>query len=227
MFDLNLYDVQNLYIKNAWPTLLLNLVGIFVVIPMNSPLGGFMKIQILTAFSVFALLIVFQNCGKVDFKYTGRSLAAAESIPVTTMDTGVVNNPPSGGSESGSPGNSGSNSGNSGNSNSGGSVSGSSDGSGLVECELGGSNSKIILANNFAVGSNAQPTRICMSENACLKLINSYAQVRNCSLSLGGASSAKCSSDCTQVFPGSQGTCKNAQALSDQDVTNLLINMSI
>jgi hypothetical protein len=182
-----------------------------------------MKTQLLTMFSLLALLITFQNCGKVDFKYSGATLKASD--PVTSMG-GLDNNPIT--SESGSPvinnppvvSNGPSNPPS-------GSGSESFSDSSLVECELGGSNAKIILSGSMVVGSNAKDTRICMSENACLNLVNSFAQVRNCSLSQGAPLSDNISASCTQVFPGSQGTCKNAQVLSDDDVSKLLLNMSI
>ncbi len=96
-----------------------------------------------------------------------------------------------------------------------------------VECEIGWPNNKVSLSSDLQSGSsNGQSTRICMSENACLNIINTYAEARNCQLSLGSPTS-NMQTACTKVFPGSEGTCKNAQPLTDDDVTNLLNKMSV
>ncbi|MFM6929301.1 MAG: hypothetical protein ACKOX6_12615 [Bdellovibrio sp.] len=96
----------------------------------------------------------------------------------------------------------------------------------LVECELNGAKDKIVLSTNVATGSNAQVSRICMSENACLNLINEYAVSHDCSLSSGAATSPSSNGvQCTKVFPGSKGTCKNAKALSDAEISGLLIKL--
>ncbi|MGE5087241.1 MAG: hypothetical protein ACM3MG_13125 [Bacillota bacterium] len=96
----------------------------------------------------------------------------------------------------------------------------------LVECELSGSKSKVVLGTGIAIGSNAQTSRICMSENACLNLINEYAVSHDCSLTPGAATSPSSNGvQCSAVFPGSKGTCKNAKILSDADVSALLTKL--
>lgn len=94
----------------------------------------------------------------------------------------------------------------------------------LVECDMGRANSKIIL-NSFlkASPSNSSATRVCMSENACLKIINEFAAKRDCSLS--NSASAPSGKQCTDIFPGSRGTCKNAAKISDAQVADILKSM--
>jgi hypothetical protein len=97
----------------------------------------------------------------------------------------------------------------------------------IVECDLKRPNSKVIYSSSsLGVGSNAKASRACMSEKACLSLINDYASVRNCSLLPGAPSTAKSASQCTAIFPGSKGTCKNAKVLTDAEVTDLLTKMA-
>ncbi|WP_413291260.1 hypothetical protein [Bdellovibrio sp. HCB337] len=94
----------------------------------------------------------------------------------------------------------------------------------LVECDMGRPNTKVILnAMLKASHSNASATRVCMSENACLKVINAFAAKRDCSLSkpVSGDSGEQC----TQIFPGSKGTCKNAAKISDAEVAEILKKM--
>lgn len=99
--------------------------------------------------------------------------------------------------------------------------------SSLVECELGHPNKKVVFGTNFAPGSNASSTRVCMSEDSCLKVLNAYAAVRDCSLNLGPASStASPNSQCTKIFPGSKGTCHNAKLMSDEEIANILEAMA-
>jgi hypothetical protein len=97
-------------------------------------------------------------------------------------------------------------------------------GNGFVECDLKRPSSKIIFSDTLSVGSNAKATRVCMSENACLNLINAYASARNCTMAAGAASS-EAKGQCTAIFPGSRGTCKKAQTLSDAQVGELLEKM--
>lgn len=96
----------------------------------------------------------------------------------------------------------------------------------LVECELSSPNSKIVLSTDLKIGSNEVSTRLCMSVNACLSLVNAYAAARNCEISAGAANVSAAQATCTEIFPGSQGTCKNARVISDEEVTNLLTNMA-
>lgn len=92
----------------------------------------------------------------------------------------------------------------------------------IVECELLSSNNKIVLSTYFATGSNAILSRVCMSEKSCLKVINSYASQRNCKLQGAVESEASTENQCTRIFPGSHGTCKNAKVISDEEVLSLL-----
>ncbi len=100
-------------------------------------------------------------------------------------------------------------------------------GSGFVECELISPNTKVILADQMSGSpSNSSSTRICMSEYACLNLVNDYAVTHDCSLAAGAATSPSSNGvQCTKIFPGSKGTCKNAKALSDSDVSALLAKL--
>lgn len=96
----------------------------------------------------------------------------------------------------------------------------------LVECEFSSSKNKVVLSDSVTIGSNAQTSRICMSENACLNLVNEYAVSHDCSLAPGAATSPSSNGvQCTKVFPGSKGTCKNAKVLSDADVSALLVKL--
>lgn len=97
----------------------------------------------------------------------------------------------------------------------------------FIECELGSANNKIILSSNLVLGSNAQATRLCMSENACLNLVNAYASARNCAISTGAPAQVALnrSNACTAIFPGSKGTCKNANVISDDQVVKILSAM--
>lgn len=93
--------------------------------------------------------------------------------------------------------------------------------SGAVECDLKAPNTKIILSKTLEGASNASCSRVCMSEHACLQLINSYASARSCTLAAGPAQSSA-SGQCTAIFPGSKGTCKHAKILTDSEVLTLL-----
>ena len=98
----------------------------------------------------------------------------------------------------------------------------------LVECSLGeGCHSvKIVLAASLVTGANHSSSRLCMSKNACLKIINAYAQARNCSLSAGKPTTLGSKKQCVSAFPGSSGSCRNAQVISDAQVEDLLTKMS-
>src|SRR5437868_6849241 len=152
---------------------------------------------------IFALtLIGFQNCSKTNFV----SDTSASSQKVDGSVSGGVPNSESGDGPTAPVAD--------------GSVSADA---GLVECQLGSPNAKIILNSDFETGSNASATRICMSKNACLSIFNAYAAARSCSLSSGAATaSAPAGTQCTQVFPGSKGTCHNAKALTDTQVKDML-----
>lgn len=95
----------------------------------------------------------------------------------------------------------------------------------VVECEIISSKQKIILSEVLQIGSNASASRVCMSENACLQLINAYSAKRDCSLSAGPSSLASSESQCTRIFPGSKGTCRNATVISDEKVAQILESM--
>ena len=97
----------------------------------------------------------------------------------------------------------------------------------LVECEIMGANAKVVLnkAKMLEIGSNKSETRVCMTENACLKMVNSYAASRDGALTLGAGKSIS-QSQVAKIFPGSKGTCKNAIALTDASVSKILAAMS-
>lgn len=93
----------------------------------------------------------------------------------------------------------------------------------LVECQMLHPNKKIILAPEFEVSpSNKSATRVCMSRHACLELINAYAVKHDCSLATGAGQEAASDLQCTEIFPGSKGTCHNATILSDDQVSGIL-----
>lgn len=96
----------------------------------------------------------------------------------------------------------------------------------LIECEIMGANAKVVLGKSklLEIGSNASATRVCMTENACLKMVNSYAAGHGGSLALGEAKAAN-ESQVAKIFPGSKGTCKNALPLTDATVQKLLAAM--
>lgn len=98
----------------------------------------------------------------------------------------------------------------------------------IVECMIGHPNVKVTLTtSSFVPGSNAVETRVCMSRNACLNIVNEYAAVRGCSLSKGGPTTPGLAGDqCTGIFPGSKGTCKNAKFLNDGAISTLLTEMA-
>lgn len=96
----------------------------------------------------------------------------------------------------------------------------------LVECELGSASSKIIMDQVFKIGSNKSSSRVCMSQKACLEIINAYAGPRNCTLTPGDESGPLTGASCTKVFPGSKGTCKNAMIMTDAQVTAVLQEMA-
>ncbi|WP_413578138.1 hypothetical protein ACLVWU_06305 [Bdellovibrio sp. HCB290] len=99
---------------------------------------------------------------------------------------------------------------------------------GLVECEINHPNAKVTLMESLMPGSNAQASRICMSEHACLEVINEYAVQHDCSLNPGPATSPSSNGiQCTKIFPGSKGTCHNAQVLSDKQVADLLAKLAV
>ena len=197
-----------------------------------------LRLRLLTlTISSFALMMAFQNCGaKFDFSSSvaGAALVTtanptgdgnpAELPPATpesgdpTMGAGGPSKPPKGPASGGKP---------EGECNSPGTEE--SIAANLVECELGSSKNKIILSTSLVVGSNAQVTRLCMSENACLKLVNAYAEARNCSISTGAPMNSAMNSaagSCTAIFPGSKGTCKNANVISDDQIVKILSAMS-
>lgn len=97
----------------------------------------------------------------------------------------------------------------------------------LVECQLGSPNAKIVLNEDFKIGSNNSATRICMSKKSCLETFNAYAAARNCTLASGAPTTqAPQGTQCTQIFPGSKGTCHNAKVLQDAEVEAMLTEMA-
>jgi hypothetical protein len=179
--------------------------------------GGPQVKQITKAFLVISLTVLifgYQNCSRTQFNQGSvdtPSLKLASDVGIDPTSVSVAEQPAS--ADDGAKNCESSNA--------------SLDNSGLVECEIMSANSKIILSisNTLASGSNAAVSRICMSENACLKLINSYAASRSCKLAPGKPVSDS-QTQCAKIFPGSKGTCKNARALSDSDIQNLLNKMA-
>jgi len=102
------------------------------------------------------------------------------------------------------------------------------DTSGLVECQMLHPNKKVVLNYDLLVQpGNSSTVRVCMSENACLKLINEFAIKHSCSLEASAPSSAAdAQRQCTEIFPGSKGTCHNATVVSDAQVSELLKKLS-
>ena len=83
-------------------------------------------------------------------------------------------------------------------------------------------NRKIVLGSEFEMSpSNASSHRVCMTRHACLSLINAYAERHECSLAPGLGQDAE-PTQCTEVFPGTKGTCHNATVLSDEQVSEQL-----
>ncbi|WP_413288098.1 hypothetical protein [Bdellovibrio sp. HCB337] len=92
----------------------------------------------------------------------------------------------------------------------------------LVECQMLHPNKKVVLGSEFEVSpSNSSSHRVCMSRHACLDLINAYAIRHECSLAPGAGQDAN-QVQCTEIFPGSKGTCHNATILSDDQVSEIL-----
>ncbi len=176
-----------------------------------------MKKQYLVTFvGAGILLFGFQNCGaQFQFKDSGNAVAADENTnhvftvsqdpPNSPLATNLTNSQTHSETQ--------------------GSNTKSADENDLIECELGAPNMKITFSQDLEVGSNAAQSRVCMSEHACLNIINAYAAARDCQMSLGPATKAS-HRDCTEVFPGSKGTCHNAQSVSDDQVIDLLNKMA-
>ncbi|MBS1970798.1 MAG: hypothetical protein JSU04_10845 [Bdellovibrionales bacterium] len=99
--------------------------------------------------------------------------------------------------------------------------------SGLVECQMLHPNKKVVLSYElFVQHGNSTSVRVCMSENACLKLINAFAVQHSCSLDASAPmAQADAGRQCTEIFPGSKGTCHNASIVTDAQVSELLKKM--
>ncbi len=188
--------------------------------------------KLIAVIAGFGLVVLFQNCAQTEFspsetgginKLVAEGDEANGTIAQTDSPSPAPAPAPSPAPPSG-PGNSGNN-GNNPPSDSEGAPGGPL--TGLVECQVEHPNWKVIQGPSrvLADHSNSSRTRICMSENACLKLINSYAVARGCSLQTGAATSAGATGQCTEIFPGSKGTCHNAAVLSDDAVAKLLTAM--
>lgn len=103
-----------------------------------------------------------------------------------------------------------------------------SDKSDLVECQMLHPNKKVVLSYDLIVQhGNSSSVRVCMSTNACLKLINEFAVQHSCSLDASAPlAQADAQRQCSEIFPGSKGTCHNAAVLSDEQVSELLKKLS-
>jgi hypothetical protein len=159
---------------------------------------------------ISSALVLFQSCGAVQFQSAGSQLAAANTGGGTPAGGGgnlPPNTKPSP-TPSAKP-----------------SMCGGDD-STVVECGLGEACMKVVLTGKLlGEPSNSSSSRVCMSKNACLNLINAYAVTHTCTLDAGAATTPKGSGQCTQVFPGSEGTCNNATVLSDAQVNALLATL--
>jgi hypothetical protein len=98
----------------------------------------------------------------------------------------------------------------------------------IVQCVLGGPSTKITSDSERVLGKrgNGSKSRVCMTANACLGMINAYAVARGCTLSTGAATTPGASGQCTSWFVGSKGTCHNAQIVSDETIGELLEGMA-
>ncbi|MNT06457.1 hypothetical protein D3C72_1411230 [compost metagenome] len=161
------------------------------------------KTAFVLAFSTLTI-IAFQNCSKVNFSEDQNSAIFKTSSDDSVVDPGVSEVPPAEQIPEDSV------------------EEDDVDYDSLVECELISPKQKIIFDQVLSEGSNKSATRVCMSENACLKVINSYAAKRDCKLSLGASSLQDSESQCTRIFPGSKGTCRNAGVVSDEKVAEVL-----
>ena len=190
--------------------------------------------SIIAVVAMGTLIFGFQNCSKVapsEVEFSQASLQTAAIPTGAGDDSAIVDDStpspspsPSSSPSNGHASNGGKDQGHSCNGKDDSSIDQSADQ--LVECELNSSSDKVVLAESIAIGSNAQLNRICMSENACLNLVNEYAVSHDCSLTPGAATSPSSNGvQCTKVFPGSKGTCKNAKVLSDADVSALLAKL--
>jgi hypothetical protein len=156
------------------------------------------------------MILFFQNCGQVAFSPGTATLLATNSVPGPIGGPGgsgdgppIVANPP-GSSTPPAVGD---------------------DSEAFVECDLDSPSNKIILGLKVS-NSNSVNTRVCMSSNACLVLINAYVEARGGNLVVGAPTTPSAQANFTQVFPGSAGTCKNAQIIQDSDVANILADMA-
>lgn len=186
-----------------------------------------MKFQRLSFFftsASFLLLVVFgyQNCSRAHFTSDLEgAVLKAEALPPDGSqqgDDGVVGGDPVSGDDGSSPTCEAPPKGN------GKKDVASSSKSDLVECQMLHPNKKVILSYELLVQhGNSSSVRVCMSTNACLKLINAFAVQHSCSLDASApAAQADSQRQCTEIFPGSKGTCNNATVLSDAQVSELL-----
>lgn len=99
-------------------------------------------------------------------------------------------------------------------------------GSGLIECQLVESKELVILAQKFTNSrSNSSKTRVCMSREACLTLVNAHVAARDGKL-VGAKTTESSTKQCTKEFPGSKGTCNNAAVMTDAQVAEMLASLS-
>lgn len=94
----------------------------------------------------------------------------------------------------------------------------------FIECHIPSNQKFVTLGKIFDSGSNSVNSRVCMSEEACLTLVNSYLAARDCQFD-GLKGSGGSDRQCTQVFPGSKGTCRNAVLVDDQKIVQIIAEM--
>lgn len=174
--------------------------------PMNV-MKAVSKRKVLTMGVFLISVVAFQNCSQTNFA-SDEAVFASKSIDDSEVTTQVEDNDPQEAPPKGEG------------------CEKESKNIALVECELGVASSKIVMDKVFKVGSNNSSSRVCMSQKACLEIINAYAGPRNCSLKPGDESGPMTGASCTKVFPGSKGTCKNVLVLSDAQVVEVLSAMA-
>jgi hypothetical protein len=179
---------------------------------------------ITTAGFLAAIVLGFQNCSQTKFtEASGASILKTEAADADTSsagDDGSMPDVPDHPSQA-------NNGGKKDHPNSGSPVTDVPDDSvesaDIVECQMLHPNRKIILGAEIVESpSNASSSRVCMSRNACLELVNAYAARHDCSLATGAGHEADPQLQCTEIFPGSRGTCHNAKILSDDEVAEIL-----
>ncbi len=94
-----------------------------------------------------------------------------------------------------------------------------------VECEIA-PNVRIALSTDFDDSrAHGQNGKLCMSQHACLVLINEFMSKRNCEMRAGPEHGNAKPFSCTKAYNDNFGSCHNARKISDDDVRNVLGRM--